>query len=1020
MNQYLSRLQKAWRRELLTQALLIALASLALAVAVATLFAHFGQTQWGLRAASAGFVLALLGLGWSHRVPFRPLEHSRHHLALLWEKLAPEAGSSPTSAVNFLYNSADHSRLSADLVNEHILQTEQLLAGVNFRARLSDFLSSTRKRVYLFGFASLLTCLLLTSGLQQGRKRVLHAFLNPNAVEISDIPLTGDIQLTYRYPAYTQKPPQIIEGGNGSIRALIGTEVELRARAAHTLTSARLTQFLNPNSPPRAIPVTVSDGRKLLARFTLLENSRYSFSLVTEEGESLQERKRHPIVALPDHIPEITMDSPPGDIEIRESDSVPILWHAKDDFGVKTVNLVIEPDAPVDGSQAPELIRIPLTRSSPPQHRREGKYVWKLNQLSLPPGKGAGFYLEAIDTDTINGPKRAVTPTYRLTVFSAQRHHEEILLAQSKVLDALVDWLGQELTHRLSPASKPLPAVYEEQSRLLGHIKHTQQLLTDLTLSIQEDELSQKGIGTAFEMVLTHTTRVVNQRTRLLKRLEKNSQNTNAFNSLRARQRSDVLQLEKDVIYLDDLLAIQRIEELKTTANELLSAQRDLQGLLENYRETKDPGLRKELQTQIEQLRNKMLDLLQKMSQIKQQLPGEYRNMEAGSMLKIDDQLSRLEQMLAEDDLEGAAEELEQLANMIEQMMDSIDDAEEEYGGERYEQIREQLDEFSHSFEKLEKQQAALSKRTNELLKEYRKKSLERAGDDLDDFIKRIRQLTGEAIVGLEPAADVSPPIHDPRRRLDNARQRLFDLDALLAERDFSEARAVSQQAQKETLQYKKRMDRQLKRRGSHSLNSLKAASTSLHKSVNAQQKVIDALDKLFPSPSEILGREQLEQLKGMAQKQSDLQREADELGARMQSLAQDVPLFGKETQENLQNARSQMRRAHSELDSAELPNAASSERKALEQLGKLREALQEATKSSKGGLPMPLGGSSGSSGRPNSRGRGVSKQDVEIPQIDSGRASPRFRKELLDAAKQRAPERYKEAVRQYYEELIK
>jgi len=38
-----------------------------------------------------------------------------------------------------------------------------------------------------------------------------------------------------------------------------------------------------------------------------------------------------------------------------------------------------------------------------------------------------------------------------------------------------------------------------------------------------------------------------------------------------------VAQLEKDIIYLDDLLALQRINELKNTARDLLAAQRSLQ-----------------------------------------------------------------------------------------------------------------------------------------------------------------------------------------------------------------------------------------------------------------------------------------------------------------------------------------------------------------------------------------------------------------------------------------------------------
>jgi hypothetical protein len=41
---------------------------------------------------------------------------------------------------------------------------------------------------------------------------------------------------------------------------------------------------------------------------------------------------------------------------------------------------------------------------------------------------------------------------------------------------------------------------------------------------------------------------------------------------------------------------------------------------------------------------------------------------------------------------------LENLANMIENMVDSINKAEEEYGGERYAEMRQQLAEFAQEF----------------------------------------------------------------------------------------------------------------------------------------------------------------------------------------------------------------------------------------------------------------------------------------------------------------------------------
>ena len=72
--------------------------------------------------------------------------------------------------------------------------------------------------------------------------------------------------------------------------------------------------------------------------------------------------------------------------------------------------------------------------------------------------------------------------------------------------------------------------------------------------------------------------------------------------------------LEADIIYIDDLLAILRITELKETAKDLLAAQRELKDLVNEYQKTQSPELRQQLSDQIQKLRSQMLTLLARMS----------------------------------------------------------------------------------------------------------------------------------------------------------------------------------------------------------------------------------------------------------------------------------------------------------------------------------------------------------------------------------------------------------------------
>jgi hypothetical protein len=64
-------------------------------------------------------------------------------------------------------------------------------------------------------------------------------------------------------------------------------------------------------------------------------------------------------------------------------------------------------------------------------------------------------------------------------------------------------------------------------------------------------------------------------------------------------------------------------------------------------------------------------------------------------------------------------------------------------------------------------------------------------------------------------------------------------------------------------------------------------------------------------------------------------------------------------------------------------------------------------------GLPMPM--SMGQGGQ-----RGLKQDKVEIPDEDPNRAPRELRKDVMDAMKQGSPDRYKDQVKKYYEELVK
>jgi hypothetical protein len=354
-------------------------------------------------------------------------------------------------------------------------------------------------------------------------------------------------------------------------------------------------------------------------------------------------------------------------------------------------------------------------------------------------------------------------------------------------------------------------------------------------------------------------------------------------------------------------------------------------------------------------------------------------------------------------------------------MVNQVNEAEQEFGGERYDGLRKQLAEFAGEFRELEREQKELADRSESLLKEYRKEALKRAGLSTDDIAKKAREKTGEALRELDKVVSNGPPLYgDLRSRLQTARQRLLDMDSLLEQRDYSEARAAGATAEDNEREIQAMLGDRIPYGGRDIRAQHEQAAKSMERAWDKTREVNSMLDKLFPDPSQVMPPDAMSQLQRNQRRQQQLEQQTRQLGQKMDELSQDVPLFGGDVRAQLENARGEMDKAVGQLQGGRLPGAASAERRAADQLGKLRESLERASQGGDGKLPLPLASSGQSGGRDRGDSSPFQQRDVQIPQADKNRAAPRFRQELLEAAKQKAPQNYEDAVRKYYEELIK
>ncbi|MBN1959411.1 MAG: DUF4175 family protein [Deltaproteobacteria bacterium] len=1013
LGQDLTRVRRFW---FLAKSSIFVITSLSAAI----VFAELGWVRPAFYIFIAGVVFSVFLYFWNIlvRLGRSSSEAVFAASAALAEQLAPELGSAPSSALDFSRRLAtsDDSSFSHDLAKLHLERTDEALNKIDLHARWRVYDKNSRFRRWAILTICCAIGVLIIVFFAQGRQRLLNIVVDANITQIVDAPLAADIRITYHYPAYTGLQEHTIEGGDGSISAVIGTEVELSANTDEPVRKATLKIDTSADVAKLSVPMTVN-GRQIGARFLVQQNAHYNFALDAINGEKLEERQAHTINAIIDVPPIVKMIAPVDDIELRDNQNISVIYEAKDDFGVTNIDLIVE--LPFDN----EPKHISLVNNIENTLKSEGIYTWRVADLELAPGSEARFYLEAKDNNAIAGSQRAVSATRKLILFSARKHHDDLLQRQQHILDIMVDWLAAELvTANLESIDEKKNVNVPEQEKLLENIKRLTTELNSLIPLLREDKLANDGVALAYANIRSHVQKTERERTQLLHRLKNPSATKFLYKALAREVARSIKELEKDIIYLDDLLAIERIDQLKSGAKDLLASQRHLQKLLSQYKQTKDPQLRAELTSRMQQLKKQMIQLLSKMAAIKQQLPGEYRNLESAAQLEVGDELKRIEQALEQGDFDNAARELEQLASMIENMSDHLDNAEKMYGDERYSKVRQQLAAFASQFEELATEQQNLAQRSEMLAKQFRDKTLERVGSKVDEFVRKTRAITAQALLQLDQVQPSLLKIFGIARSLQFSRDRLLDLDALLAQKDFATALQMSAAALSYEAELQKALSTRIRRYGNNA-SEIKRANNAANRAEKLTSEVANLLDKLFPDVEQVLDKKQIERMRNMSRKQTELENKATKLAEQMQELSGQVPLFGGEPRTSLDNARDEMSQAHRDLDKGELPGGAQHGRQAANELQKLRQALKEATKSGQGGLPLPLNMagqfSNSSQGQDQANGK-HSNEDVHIPDADSNRANPIFRQELLEAAKQKAPQHYEDAVRHYYQELIK
>ena len=154
-------------------------------------------------------------------------------------------------------------RYSVALVDAHVEHTAARALSVDLARAVPDRWAR-RGALALAAVVAVHAVAFLLAGAPLARAygRVLRGD-PPGTPEPAADPITGDIQLTYQYPAYMKREPRTLSGTGGEIRAPKGTEVTLETRADRDVKQVEIVveSEVDPASTPVRPSTTAPDTR---------------------------------------------------------------------------------------------------------------------------------------------------------------------------------------------------------------------------------------------------------------------------------------------------------------------------------------------------------------------------------------------------------------------------------------------------------------------------------------------------------------------------------------------------------------------------------------------------------------------------------------------------------------------------------------------------------------------------------------------------------------------------------------
>ncbi len=304
-------------------------------------------------------------------------------------------------------------------------------------------------------------------------------------VEVVEAPRARDVELRYRYPAYTRLPDRIQKGGDLDVVAPIGTRVEVVGRSPGPVARAWLTVRGRDPSGARELDARLEQGGAAFS-VVLPVDGAGTWTLELEDREGFRDPAPpvHRLVAEGDPAPRVFVLEPGRDLDIPAGPGprLPVRIHATDGYGIRSLALeaIVETRRGFSEDKARRRVEVPVPALAT-QVTTES--FLDLTDLALEPGDQVSYHAVASDARPGAGEEGiGRSHAHRLRVPHARDGHakfekKEAETAQtlSELQDAQKEW-ERRLDRTLRDVSADGEITWKERRELESLVQEEKEL----------------------------------------------------------------------------------------------------------------------------------------------------------------------------------------------------------------------------------------------------------------------------------------------------------------------------------------------------------------------------------------------------------------------------------------------------------------------------------------------------------------------------------------------------------------